>query len=135
MKTPRELLLERHRRMQSRLDAVTDEVLANFPGREQEDRGISWREMLLSLRWHIPALGGAWMLIFFLNSDRHSSAAPLMAGANTPSPVQVLASLHEQRRQLQEWTADASAIFVPQGPVILPPRRSELQSTNNTHLA
>jgi hypothetical protein len=135
MKTPCELLLEQHRKMQPRLDALTDEVLASLPGRQPGGRGISWREMLPSLRWHIPTLGAAWMLIFFLNLDRHSTAPPSAAGANTPSPVQVLASLHEQRRQLQEWTADASASFVPRGPVILPPRRSELQTTNSTHLA
>jgi hypothetical protein len=135
MKTPKELLLERHREIQPKLDAVRREVVAGLRNSEPMAGKPLWSEMLLSFRWHLGALSAAWMLIFFLNMERPPGPPASMASANAPSAVQVLASLHEQRRQLQQWTADPSSLFTPEGPVTLPPRRSELQFTNSNNLA
>jgi hypothetical protein len=130
MKTPRELLFERHRHTQPRLDALREKVVAGFSKAEEMRPKISWSETLISLRWHVAALSGAWMLIFFLNMESHASPSASVAGANSSSPVQILAALHEQRRQLLEWAAEQSSAFVPIPPAIPRPRRSELQNTN-----
>src|SRR6478672_11734897 len=101
MKTPRELLLERHAELQQKLDTLREEAVASLAEARPTPAKILWRELLLSLRWHLAGLSAAWMLIFFLNLESRSGASTDMAGNKpVPTPAQVLAALHEQRRQL-----------------------------------
>ena len=59
MKTPRELLLERHRGAERKLAAVRRAALATVETPAPADAPMSWREWLRSLRWHQTALAKA----------------------------------------------------------------------------
>jgi len=139
MKTPRQILFERHHRASPKLDAVRHNALASlFPatrqGRlpEKPTTGalVSRRSLVLSLRWHLAGMSAAWLVIACLNSDSTSASAPVTAKQNSPSPREVLMALRENRRQILELLDTPMADPAPAPQPVAPPRRSGLESTN-----
>lgn len=128
MKKPRDVLLDRHRWAEPKLDSIRQDVLASLqPASDWEARWWrrnseapwSFREVLLPIRWHLTGLGAAWVLIILLNLD--SSAAAQHAGQNAPSPRQLLAALREHRRQLAELLKPSPNLAEPSEPNALVP--------------
>ncbi len=171
MKTPRELLLERHRAAEPQLDAIRREVLQGLERRAEspEERRApnplggartflsaatgfakwainprlsavrtllrtgmsalrpSWRELLLSFRWHLAGLSAAWLVVLVLNVDHSPAPSLALAKQNIPSPQQLLTALRENRRQVLEMTGPTISDPVPESR-----RRSELEMINET---
>jgi len=146
MKTPREVLFERHQSAQPKLDAVRQEALmavgessAEVRPRESvsEPCAPKWtaalhpaerpglRELLLSFQWHLVGMSAIWLLVVLLNLDHSPTLAPNIVKENIPSPQRLLTSLRENRRQLLELIEPP---VVEPAPV--PPRRSELQAAS-----
>ena len=109
MKTPRELLFERHRAAEPKLDTLRQKTvsrLAKAPAvnsRPSAPRS-SWRDMLLSLRWHLAGLSAVWLVVLVLNIDHSQAPSSVLAKQNIPSPQQLLTALRENRRQVLELT-------------------------------
>lgn len=134
MKTPREILLRRHRGMTPRLDALRREalsrVLSESPVEPRMPLKNLW-EVLCSLRWHWAGLGAAWLLVAVLNSEGSAKRPQVLAHQNSPTPVQLLSALQEHRRQLLGWDKEQNSGSEDRAPTpVLPPRRSQLPSTN-----
>src|SRR2546422_8499724 len=94
MKTPRELLLARHRAVEPKLDARRQRVIAFLSSKAAvapsssadllSDQGL-WRSMVSSrlavfsawlrqLRWHLAGMAAVWMSVAILNGiDRPST--------------------------------------------------------------
>lgn len=128
MKTPRELLLERHRAASRRLDAVRHAALTSM---QTEQRAFSLRDFLRSLRWHALGLGAAWLFILSLRLSAAQSPAMLAAIPSTkiPPPRVILASLRENRRELMQMMETNTPAAKPSGLVPATPhseRRREL---------
>ena len=111
MKTPRELLFERHRAAEPKLDALrqkTIATLAKAPALNSRTSPSaprsSWRDLLLSLRWHLAGLSAAWLVVLVLNIDHSQAPSSVLAKQNIPSPQQLLTALRENRRQVLELT-------------------------------
>lgn len=124
MKTPREVLLERHRSIEPRLDAMRRTVLANAvkPRISIASRLIS---EFSALRWHLAGMTAVWFVAALLHVEQSStSPAPVIADASAHEKF-VLALL-ENRRQLVEMTAAGSDVAQPAQPSA-PRRRSERQ--------
>jgi len=124
MKTPRELLLERHRAAEAKLDAVRESVVATVrspSAPEKPAARFTLRDLVLSCRWHLGALGAAWLVVLFLNVDRSSTPSMSVAQEKTPAPRQLLVSLHFYRQQLIELLEPP-----PVQPAAPPPPRSQL---------
>jgi hypothetical protein len=113
MKTPREILFERHQAAEPKLDAIRRTAVATLgdPGSAKAgdssavtDGGGSWREFLLSLRWHLAGMSAVWLVIVLLNLNvGHSvSLASAVPAGKIPSAQIILASLRENRRELLE---------------------------------
>ncbi|MDB6024043.1 MAG: hypothetical protein JWM68_266 [Verrucomicrobiales bacterium] len=100
------------------------------PEKARETIPVSWQDLLLSFRWHLTGLSALWLLIGLLNMEPSVSRGPVMAQHNKPSTEQVVASLRENRRRMQELMeqagASAPALVVPQ--TSLPRRRSEIET-------
>src|SRR5436309_8719625 len=112
MKTIREILLERHRAIEPKLDAIRQEALRELEGArtflsaavDQRMHGACYlpisRNTLLrtgmsalqSLRWHLAGLGAAWLAIALLNLDHTPTASSGIAQQHVPSPRQLLAA-------------------------------------------
>jgi hypothetical protein len=104
VKTPPELLLERHRVAQSKLDAIRRETLARMEKFQLERSPISLREIFHSLRWHLAGMGAVWIFVLILQLDtgRPSQMMASIPPAKIPTPQITMASLRENRRQLAE---------------------------------
>ena len=121
MKTPREILLAQHQGALPQLDALRAAVVADI-ARPPAMKTTSWRDMVLSLRWHLAGLSAAWIAVLLLNTDGSRDAARNVAGSAKAEPRQVWASLRENRRLLLQYT-EAPATE----PSAAPGRRSEIQ--------
>jgi len=121
MKTPKEILLQRHQAVEPKLNAVRQNALAilDRPGISQP-----WREFLLSMRWHLAGMAAIWMTVLFLQLDSTSGSPVAIARNKIPAARVLLSALFQNRRELIELT-DAPAFGEP---AALPPRRSENQS-------
>ena len=120
MKTPREILLERHQAAEPKLDAIRQSVVAAVYDRRTTkitdsspvtDRRHFWREFLFSLRWHLAGLGASWLVILVLNLNVGPSTtfASALPAAKIPPPQIILASLRENRRELQQLIQPAES--------------------------
>jgi hypothetical protein len=110
MKTPREILLERHRAAEPKLDAIREKVVASVCDRPTAntlvvtDRRYHWRDFVFSLRWHLAGMGTAWLVIILLNLNVGHTvnlASTIPRGKIPPAQI-ILASLRENRRELLE---------------------------------
>ena len=120
MKTPREILLQKHQGAEPKLDAIREMVVGEGRRAAVPKTRItgtatlpawSWREFLFSLRWHMAGLGTAWVVIALLNLNigHSTSLASAMPAAKIPPPQIILASLRENRRELLELMQPAEA--------------------------
>jgi hypothetical protein len=135
MKTPRELLLNRHRSAESKLDSIRQDVVRDVESVQSRQSkkstastnpGSMW-ELLLSLRWHLSAMSAIWLVAILFNADTASGSQTVSTKASASS-LQPLASLQEYRRQFL-LLVDPPVVESPSAP----PRRS--QRTIRTFIA
>jgi hypothetical protein len=104
MKTPREILFEKHAPMGRRLDAVRRNAVATMAGR-QERRvhllSLLWRELIVPCRRTWVGLACAWGVVALLSLVSADYSAPAMVKTAVPTPTLRLA-IREQGRMLQE---------------------------------
>ncbi|HEY0455684.1 MAG TPA: hypothetical protein VGE41_04875 [Verrucomicrobiae bacterium] len=147
MKTPRDLLIERHRAAEEKLAERRQQFVAGLARTQRsdalkpestrsvasarEERSSAWREWFWSFRWHLTGLSAAWMIVFFLNMEHSSSRSPLITKRDLPTPQQFLVALQEHRRLLMEML-DLNSEPNVTPPSLPPARRSEIENTNTT---
>lgn len=111
MKTPRELLLERHQGAEPRLNALRQSVVDDLtrtavPPRHPSGGWLAgmgaWMSARRPLQRQWVALGAVWILAAVLNYESEPAIPAALAGRPVPAPHQILASLRENRRQLSE---------------------------------
>ena len=116
MKTPRELILERHGNAKQKLDALRREVLGRLsreqpaasPARELVRRAnfglLLWRELILPSRRAWTGIAAAWMMILAINFALRD---PAPAG-KVMVPAPAMMSFQEQQRLVNQLLADRS---------------------------
>ena len=133
MKTPREILFERHQAIAPKLDAIRETAVAAVGDHcitnpsAVTDRRYNLREFLFSLRWHLAGMSAVWLVIAFLSLNAgHSPGLAASAPARKiPSAQIIMASLRENRRQLLELMQPAEARGEQPQKSILPRPRSQ----------
>ena len=112
MKTPREILLKRHRTIESKLDRMWNESLAPTVAAVYNRRDskhnvflaaswVLWRELVLPSRRIWAGLACAWVLIVVLNLASAEPTAKVVSQSKPPSGDE-LRALIEQRRMLAQ---------------------------------
>jgi len=132
MKTPREVLLQRHQSVTPRLDAIRRETVAELttgPDREAARPMMArfLQQFLLPLRWHLAGMSAVWLIAALLSIDRPSTAPQT---AKTSSPQVLASALFENRRQLAEMidsASDDAATSTADPQPFIPRRRSAIQ--------
>ena len=129
MKTPREILFQRHHAAKPRLDAVRRQALARLAASSQEaESWVAVRQILRSLRWHLAGWSAAWGLIALLNLVPPGPPAPTATRQSVTPPRQWLMAVRENRRQLSELlNSPERADPLLAAPALPPQRRSELK--------
>jgi len=125
MKTPREILLARHKAAEPKLDAIRQAVLATVGHQGEAVPAASgnwstrlagwllampntfWRELILPSRRVWTALATVWILLFVINLSQRDTVSSV-----TGKPVQsapVMMSLQMQQHLMNELLADRAA--------------------------
>jgi hypothetical protein len=120
MKTPKEILLQRHQAMEPKLNDARRNALAALtrPGLAQ-----TWREFVFSIRWHLAGLSAVWLAVLLLNLDYAPAPTTVIARDKIPSAQTLWAALAQNRRALMELTETPGASETPAPP----PRRGEIR--------
>jgi len=117
MKTPREILLEKHQGAVPRLDAVREQTMAGLSEPQRHGSGANWLAVLRQVfALPRPAWGGlvaAWVVIIALNAATGDGATrqPVTMAKQTPVSRQALA---EQRRFYVEMVRSVMPADVPE---------------------
>lgn len=125
MKTPSEILFERHASAQSKLNGIRHSVVGQVAGTRQ-----SWRERVIPLRWHLAGMAAVWALVALLHFERPSAPSTLVAENNGSTPRDFLVALLENRRQLGEMIDSAVSEVPPPAHPFVPRRRGEFQTAS-----
>lgn len=119
MKTPREILLARHRAIEPKLDLVRETALAVI--RDQQtanDRACGqpsnsaadtifqtlWRELFLPCRQVWKGLAVVWCLLFILNLAQRHESGPRVIASGPSAPL--LLAYYQQEKMLNELLSD-----------------------------
>jgi len=108
MRTPRELLLHRHRTVESALDQVRRDALRALPGRSLAQArvgairvdtflGALWQEFFVACRRYWMSLGAAWCAIVILVLAGASDDSSRAMATSVPSEP-VIQAMREQER-------------------------------------
>lgn len=117
MKTPREILLARHRAVEPKLDAVRQRVVANLDSGPRAKLSAadgfiaSLREFFRLPRFAWGGLAAAWLVIIALNlaardTTTPAAAVPQQVAKTSPETLQ---ALREQKRLFAELVGSATA--------------------------
>jgi hypothetical protein len=139
MKTPRELLLERHQNAAPKLDtirqstvtAVCDRRIATdavYKRRPQTGATMIlqtfWRELIWPSRRIWAGLAATWILIFVFNFSQRDPAELMARKSPPPSPEMIL-TFRQQERLLAELIGPNEAQAATPPKPFLPQPRSE----------
>jgi len=138
MKTPREILLERHQVADGKLDAIRRQVLQSElktepPGAATPTPWLAvlWQQLIWPCRRAWMGLAAAWVVIGALQALSGSSLPPGTARHVAATPPEIMALLQAQQRLRAELLGaapleHAAAPSRPWGPRsdVLPPRDS-----------
>ena len=133
MKTPREILFQRHKTVERKLDAVRQSAVAAVCDRRRAvspavtDRRYDWREWLFSLRWHLAGMSAVWFVIALLSlcTSHSPSQAASVSDQKIPSAKIIMAALRENRRQLLELIQASDSRETGPSKLLLPQPRSQ----------
>ena len=130
MKTLRQILLERHKAAEPKLEDIRQNLLATLktPGATADpavarSTTFSWRAFVFSLRWHAAGMTAVWLVVVLLNLERAPGSGVMMAQPSVLPAQQILVSLQEHRRLLLEMIEPP-----PVEPATTPRRRSALRT-------
>jgi len=111
MKTPRDILLERHQSSAPKLDSIRREVLAGLEARVRREPCSHWVVRLwVEVFWSCRRIWGGlalvWVGLCLFNLAQRDPADLRLA--RSPASVPTMATLQEQERMLNELLADRS---------------------------
>ena len=89
MKTPREILLERHAAATGALDEMRERVVNEMVQPKEEP--MTMIGFLMSLRWHAAAMAVAWFLVAGLGGEKRPAPPAREAALPGPSAFSFLA--------------------------------------------
>src|SRR5689334_359072 len=95
MKTPREILMERHRAINPKLDSIRHEIINSKFSRENFLTTI-WRELIFPSRRIWAGLAIAWILIAMVNISFREQPQASVAKIS-PTPEMILAFRQEKK--------------------------------------
>jgi len=98
--------------------------LATIEKNEPESSPMSLLDFLRSLRWHFAGISAIWLFIMFLhlNSGRAPTMMASVPSIKPASPRIIMASLRENRRQINEMIEPPSTDNEPRNQYLPKPR-------------
>lgn len=132
MKTLREVLFERHKEIEPKLDGIRKRVVGSLAAATTVNASLrpsvlasGWRQFVWSLRWHLAGLSAAWLAALVLNIDDTPARAQAATRREAPSPQHWMAALRENQRQLRDLIAAPAFEPATEPPKLAPSPRSD----------
>lgn len=136
MKTPREILLARHRAAETELDKLRDQFVAGLNHKGTKTQSLIsvlvswclggsnavWRELIFPSRRIWAGLAAIWIVLFIFNFSQRDSSE-LMA-KKIPSP-EIISSFQQQEKLLAELIGQNEPQVAEQRKTFLPTPKSE----------
>ena len=97
MKTPRQVLLDRHADAQASLDAIRRSAVAPMRQRRRPWLELLWQELVLPIRPLLAGLSVVWVLILALHL---TTRGPSAHGGTQPLPPSIAREVAAQQRLL-----------------------------------
>lgn len=97
MKTPRQVLLDRHADAQASLDALRRSVVDPMRQRRRPWLGILWQELVQPIRPLLAGLSVVWVLILALHL---TTRGPSANGGTQPLPTSIAREVAAEQRLL-----------------------------------
>jgi hypothetical protein len=134
MKTPRDILLERHQSAAPKLDAIRREVVIGLnhqdtKAQRQAINLVSWclggsHKLWLELIWPCrriwTGLAAVWVLIFIINFSQRDSSQIVMAKSAPPATMTM--TFRDQQKLLNELFAERSLPMDAERPKFFSPK-------------
>jgi hypothetical protein len=99
MKTPREILFNRHRAVAPKLDAIRHQIV-DSKSRGSNFAAVLWRELIFPSRRTWASLAAIWILIFVVNFSQRDYS-PVAVAKSSPTP-EMISSFRQQEKILAE---------------------------------
>ncbi len=145
MKTPRDILLARHRAIEPRLDAIRQSTVTEVSERRhsmgttarRSETGATpvlrliWRELIFPSRRIWAGLAAAWILIFIVNFSQRDPERLMARKLPRPSPEAIQAWRQQQRLLAELIGPSEMRAAQPQKPLVPRPsteRRFEVMT-------
>jgi hypothetical protein len=139
MKTPREILLARHRAVEPRLDAIHREIVEELNNQDAKAQSrvadfVSsllcgpnklWLELIWPSRRIWTGLAAIWILIFIFNFSQRDPSELLARKTPTPTPEMILAFRQQERLLAELIGPNETRSAEPTPKPFLPQPRSE----------
>lgn len=113
MRSPREILVQRHRNVEPDLDALRRSVVRDLSAKPRTPAGpepFHLRDLFRLGRWQVASLAGAWLMIVLLNVTLPAGYTDT-AAITEPKPTEVILAIRENRQRVaQEFTETTMAI-------------------------
>ena len=123
MKTPREVLFERHWAARSKLDAIRQKIVAELNNKETKEQnypkglvswflGCSstlWLELIFPSRRIWAGLAAIWVLLLVVNLSQRDHVETSMAKASTPA--EMAASFQQEQELLAQLIGPSEPVF------------------------
>lgn len=130
MKTPREIIMERHGAAELALDAIRQRVVTelkpNVPSPHASILKLLWIELILPCRRVWMGLAAVWVVILVLNFEDHApsanEASRVMASEISPQAMSILTEQWRLEDEILAATHETSVVR-PVDPLVRP--RSE----------
>lgn len=114
MRTPREILLARHRAIEPKLDDIREDVVGNLNNKDAKTQslsdslasclvnclGVVWRELVMPSRGIWMGLAAVWILILAVNFSMRDDSGIRMA--KSPPTPEVIMAFRQQQQLLSE---------------------------------
>ena len=108
MKTPRDILFQRHEAAGPKLDAIRRDIVARHCA--PVERGLAaalasfpnrvWQELFWSCRRVWTGLAVVWMVLVFVNLSQRDSQSAHAQPAGSPPSAEMVMALHRQEAEL-----------------------------------
>ncbi len=119
MKTPREILLNRHKNAEPSLDQIRREIVGRIDAPRRSIAETLWRELFVSARRGWICLAAGWVVVIALNvmTGGETSGSAVKSGPVNPNSVIAL----QRQEQLMARLAENEGS--PSSPAEVPERR------------
>ncbi len=113
MKTPREIILGRHKNVVPSLDQIRHDVVAHIGAPRISIAAKLWRELIVPVRHAWIGLGAAWVVVLLLSLMTRGDSSVRTAAQGPVNPNSVIALQHARNKLMAKLAENNESSSLP----------------------